>query len=72
MDLEKSYSGQLLVVAHPDVAGAHDDYPDSLALAVWGAKGEGVSRPESENGNFYPKAERNITRSINRVTAKRR
>lgn len=72
LDLEKSYSGQLMVVAHPDVQGAHDDYPDSLALAVWGAKGEGVSRPESENGSFYPKAERNVTKNINRVTAKRR
>ena len=73
MDLEKSYSGQLLVVAHPDVAGAHDDYPDSLALAVWGAQGEGVSRPVTESESIYGNSVgNNVTRSINRITARRR
>ena len=37
-DLEKSYSGSNLVVSHPAERGAHDDYPDSWALAVWGAR----------------------------------
>ena len=37
-DLQKSYRGQELVVAHPNVRGAHDDYPDSLALAVLATK----------------------------------
>lgn len=53
LDLEKGYSGQLLVVAHPNVNGAHDDYPDSLALAVWGAKGDEVYRPVTESENIY-------------------
>ena len=35
-ELQKGYSGTNLVVAHPDEKGAHDDYPDSWALAVWG------------------------------------
>ena len=34
--LQKGYSGTNLVVAHPDERNAHDDYPDSWALAVWG------------------------------------
>lgn len=40
MDLEKRYSGRFMVCAHPDVKDAHDDYPDSLALACWAAKEE--------------------------------
>src|SRR5690606_28713451 len=34
LDLEKDYVGQYMVCQHPDVKGAHDDYCDSLALAV--------------------------------------
>ena len=49
LDLEKGYSGQLMVVSHPNIAGAHDDYPDSLALAVWASKGEPVAKPVTEN-----------------------
>lgn len=72
MDLEKSYSGQLMVVSHPlDVKGAHDDYPDSLALAVWGARGEGVSRPVTENSNIHS-TPKSYTRRANRITARRR
>jgi hypothetical protein len=37
-DLQKTYSGAYLVVAHPPERGAHDDYPDSWALAVYGSK----------------------------------
>lgn len=32
IDLEKRYVGELMVVSHPDEAGAHDDHPDSTAL----------------------------------------
>jgi len=35
LDLQQEYKGQLLHVAHPDDASAHDDYPDSWALAEW-------------------------------------
>lgn len=33
LDLQQEYKGQLLSVHHPDVSEAHDDYPDSWALA---------------------------------------
>lgn len=35
LDLQQEYKGQLLSVHHPDDAAAHDDYPDSWALAEW-------------------------------------
>ena len=52
IDLQKGYSGQYLVVSHPPERGAHDDYPDSSALAVWGARGEGVAKPIMEASPF--------------------
>lgn len=33
IDLEKKYQGKYLLAAAPDEAEAHDDYPDSLAIA---------------------------------------
>lgn len=35
LDLQQEYKGQLLSVHHPDSPNAHDDYPDSWALAEW-------------------------------------
>jgi hypothetical protein len=35
LDLQKEYKGELLSVHHPDSPDAHDDYPDSWALAEW-------------------------------------
>lgn len=35
LDLQQEYKGQLLSVKHPDSPNAHDDYPDSWALAEW-------------------------------------
>lgn len=35
LDLQQEYKGQLLSVHHPDDPQAHDDYPDSWALAEW-------------------------------------
>lgn len=35
LDLQQEYVGQLLRVKHPDDENAHDDYPDSWALAEW-------------------------------------
>lgn len=72
LDLEKGYSGQCLVVAHPNVAGAHDDYPDSLALAVWGAKGDPVSKPVTERERFYGSMNHTFTTKRNSFTARRR
>lgn len=35
LDLQQEHKGQLLSVHHPDDPNAHDDYPDSWALAEW-------------------------------------
>lgn len=35
LDLQQEYKGQLLSVHHPDDPNAHDDYPDSWALAEY-------------------------------------
>ena len=51
-DLQKGYSGSNLVVSHPQERGAHDDYPDSWALSVWGAKDAGqIDNTETQNRN---------------------
>ena len=75
-DLQKSYSGSYLVVSHPDERGAHDDYPDSWALALWGTKDVGqVDNTETQNRNKVlgvHKQGSNTFRSRNRFTARRR
>ena len=75
-DLQKGYSGANLVVSHPDEKGAHDDYPDSWALAVWGCgfRGE-VDRTESRATNKFTEKSKNEIASYrrrNRMTARRR
>lgn len=75
-DLQKSYSGSFLVVSHPNERGAHDDFPDSWALAVWGTKDQGqVDNTETKTrsqvmGNT--KREQSVFRNRNRRTARRR
>lgn len=74
LDLEKSYSGNHMVVAHPAVRGAHDDYPDSLALAVYGAMGEQVEKPVMED-NLFMARDHQFSYKMSRrnnLTAKRR
>lgn len=75
-DLQKSYSGSFLVVSHPDERGAHDDYPDSWALAVWGAKTPGIvdnteTKSRSEVLSVHKKGG-SVFKRRNRVTARRR
>lgn len=43
LDLRKTYKNGNLCVAHPDEKGAHDDYPDSVMLANFGASREALS-----------------------------
>lgn len=75
-DLQKGYSGSFLVVSHPNERGAHDDYPDSWALAVWGTKDRGqVDNTETKSRNQVFRAMgRGVSqfRSRNRKTARRR
>jgi len=75
-DLQKSYSGSNLVVSHPDERGAHDDYPDSWALAVWGTKDVGqVDNTETQSRSKVLSVHKNgssVFRGRNRMTARRR
>lgn len=78
-DLQKGYSGSNLVVSHPDERGAHDDYPDSWALALWGAREPGVKdETETKDRNKVLKGNKPLTqyarqqRGRNRLTARRR
>lgn len=47
-DLEKHYLGKYMIAKAPEAAEAHDDYPDSLALAAWMTKE--ATLPEAEMG----------------------
>jgi hypothetical protein len=54
LDLQKEYRGGYMKVSHPDEKDAHDDYPDSFALAAWGCNGS--TRTNSVDfapGNFF-------------------
>lgn len=76
-DLQKSYSGSFLVVSHPDERGAHDDYPDSWALALWGTQTPAtVDNTETQSrskvlGIHKPNGS-SVFKKRNRVTARRR
>lgn len=61
-----------MVVAHPDVAGAHDDYPDSLALAVWGANDVPLADPVTETNPRTLNRDLKRTNRRNNITARRR
>lgn len=73
--LQKGYSGTNLVVAHPEERGAHDDYPDSWALAVWGCSFVGeVNNTETNRNKFTEKTnmEKRYYSRRNRLTSRRR
>lgn len=74
-DLQKGYSGTNLVVSHPEERGAHDDYPDSWALAVWGCSFEGEVNNTETNRNKFTEKSKNEKRYYsrrNRLTSRRR
>ena len=74
-DLQKGYSGTNLVVSHPDERGAHDDYPDSWALAVWGCSFAGEVNNTETNRNKFTERTNNEKRYYsrrNRLTSRRR
>lgn len=74
-DLQKGYSGSYLVVSHPDERGAHDDYPDSWALAVWGTKDAGqVDNTETQSRSkvLGVHKQSSVFQRRNRMTARRR
>jgi hypothetical protein len=49
MDLQKSYKNNYLVVHHPEIEGAHDDYPDVFMMAAWMASRVTISLDELED-----------------------
>jgi len=63
-------------VSHPDERGAHDDFSDSWALAVWGTRTPGtIDNTETQNRNEVLSVHKNgksVYTSRNRVTARRR
>ena len=75
-DLQKGYSGVNLVVSHPDEKGAHDDFPDSWALAVFGCSEPGtVNTVQTSNSPFNKYGKKDSHRALqqcNRVRARRR
>lgn len=75
-DLQKGYSGVHLVVSHPDEKGAHDDFPDSWALAVFGCSEPGtVNTVQTSNSPFNKYGKKDSHRALqqcNRVRARRR
>ena len=74
-DLQKSYSGANMVVRHPTTRNAHDDYPDSLALAVWCAQSRvEITEVKSTNNAFTARTrvEKRMLYTHNILTAKRR
>ena len=76
LDLQKDYRGSTMMVSHPPEKGAHDDYPDSWALAVYGST-EKVEIIIAENNNNNPLYDRTKTQvtlvtRINKITGKRR
>ena len=74
LELEKEYKGQYMYVSHPPKRGAHDDYPDSWALAVFGAKEEAeINEIETvENNPFFQKQVNTFYSRRNALTARRR
>ena len=72
--LQKGWSGTNMIVAHASDKD-HDDYPDSWALAVWGASFRGeVNYTETVKNKFTART-RNQAKEIkmrNRFTARRR
>lgn len=72
--LQKDFRGQAMVVSHPPERGAHDDYPDSWALAVYGCRSKFDSvMVQQENRNpFLVKQSNSYYSSRNNLTARRR
>ncbi len=74
-DLQKDYRGSNLVVAHPPEKGAHDDYPDSWALALWATRTPGqttIAKTENKNPFLEKQPFKGYYKKRNSLTARRR
>lgn len=63
LDLQQQYKGQYLSVSHPDDPKAHDDFPDSWALAEWAYAKWNETNTASISVVDISEKERNITRN---------
>lgn len=63
LDLQQEYKGQLLSVHHPDSPDAHDDYPDSWALAEWAYARWASEQTEIHAVTISNEPERKVTRN---------
>lgn len=61
-DLEKEYKGRFLLAAAPDQSDAHDDYPDSLAIACEMTRQETAPMGEVGDNVFFQRNEVSRTR----------
>lgn len=55
-DVERIYKGGNMLVAAPDKAEAHDDFPDSLALATFLTKEATMPLVETGNNQFFARS----------------
>lgn len=62
LDLQQEYKGQLLSVHHPDSNDAHDDYPDSWALAEWAFAKWNENKTEIQFVSVSSEPERKVKR----------
>ena len=53
LDLEKDYVGQYMVCQHPQEKGAHDDFCDSIGLAVLACLSDNMPEIEAEDNHLY-------------------
>lgn len=67
LDLQQQYKGQLLSVSHPDDPNAHDDYPDSWALAEWAYAKYQENAVSIDAVTITNQPERKVKRDANRV-----
>lgn len=72
-EAEKGYRGQDMVVAHPEVRNAHDDYVYSAALMLWGVNKQEMIPDSCENTiyNMHSNSNSDFLRA-KRFLAKRR
>lgn len=77
-NLQKGYSGSNMIVSHPAERGAHDDYCDSLALAILASRERGqIDETETQSRNDVFRGQTQSSRygmrnSRNILTARRR
>lgn len=72
LDLEKTYNGQYMVCKHPPIKTGRDDYCDSSALMVWGAKGEITTPVCQDNNPFLQTKYQGTYNARNKFTGRRR